>query len=102
MIFSCSGGGHIGLFTIRPPGGHLNLYAMVLENLVPIPIPIPNFENLSPSARFYELVPCYFKLSEQDGGKQAWMVPQKSSLRDAITKNDRSIYSSTFRLDPFE
>ena len=54
---SCSGGGHIGLFEIRPPGGHLKLFTMVFGNLIPILVTIPNFKNLSPSARFYELVP---------------------------------------------
>ena len=64
MQFSCSGGGHIGLFMIRPPEGHLNLFAMVFGNLIPIPITIPNFKNLSPSARFYEFVPCYLEYSD--------------------------------------
>ena len=53
MSFSCSGGGYIGLFAFRPPGGHANLFAMVFENLVPIPITMPNFKNLSLSARFH-------------------------------------------------
>ena len=53
MRFSCSSGGHIGLFVIRPPGGYLNLFAIVFGNFIPIPITIPNFKNLSPSARFY-------------------------------------------------
>ena len=52
MRFSCSCGGHIGLFSMRPPGAHPNLFAMVFRNLAPIPITIPNFKNLSPSARF--------------------------------------------------
>ena len=52
MRFSCSSGGHIGLFSIRPPGAHPNLFAMVFRNLLSIPITIPNFKNLSPSARF--------------------------------------------------
>ena len=33
------------------------LFAMVYESHIPIPITIPNFKNLSPSAWFYELVP---------------------------------------------
>ena len=52
MRFSCSGGGHIWLFPIRPPGGHPNLFAMFFRNLISIPITMPNFKNLSPSARF--------------------------------------------------
>ena len=53
MRFSFSCGGHIGLFAIRPPGGYPNLFAVVFRNLISIPITVPNFKNLSPSARFY-------------------------------------------------
>ena len=52
MRFSCSSGCHIGLFSIRSPGAHPNLFAMVFRILLSIPITIPNFKNLSPSARF--------------------------------------------------
>ena len=44
--FSCSVGGHIKLFAIRPPGGHIDLLAMVFRNLIPIPITMSEFENL--------------------------------------------------------
>ena len=45
MRFLCSGGGHIGLFKILPPGGHLNLFAMVFGNLIPILVIMPNFKT---------------------------------------------------------
>jgi len=36
-------------------GGDLNLFAMVFENLVSIPITIQNFKNWSQSARFSQI-----------------------------------------------
>ena len=52
-IFQITGyGDHIGFCAYRPPGGYPNLYAVFLENLMPIPNTIPNCKNLSPSAQF--------------------------------------------------
>ena len=52
-LFQITGfGGHIEFCTYRPPGGYPNLYAVVFENITPIPNTIPNCKNLSPSAQF--------------------------------------------------
>ena len=52
-LFQITGfGGHIGFCAYRPPGGYPNLYAVVFENLMPIPNTIPNCKNLSPSVQF--------------------------------------------------
>jgi len=50
--FTFIGGGHIGFCENGPLEGHLNLFAMVFENLVSIPITMQNFNNWSQSARF--------------------------------------------------
>ena len=39
-------GGHIGFCAHRPPGGYPNLYAVVFENLMPIPNTMPNCKNI--------------------------------------------------------
>ena len=59
MTFSCSGGGHIGLFATRPPGDTSTCLRCFFGNLIPTSITMPYFTDLSPSARFYELLPCY-------------------------------------------
>ena len=52
-IFQITGfGGHIIFCAYRPPGGYSNLYAVVFENVMPIPNTIPNGKNVSPSAQF--------------------------------------------------
>ena len=50
--FTFIGGGHNGFCANGPLEGHLNLFAMVFENLVSIPITMQNFNNWSQSARF--------------------------------------------------
>ena len=42
-LFQITGfGGHIGFCACRPPEGNPNLYAVVFENLMPIPNTMPN------------------------------------------------------------
>ena len=43
--FTCIGGSHIGFCANGPLEGDLNLFAMVFENLVSIPITMQNFKN---------------------------------------------------------
>ena len=52
-LFQITGfSGHIGFCAYRPPGDYHNLFAVVFENLIPIPNTMPNCKNLSPSAQF--------------------------------------------------
>ena len=47
--------GHIEFCAYRPPGGYPNLYAVVFENVMPVPNTMPNCKNLSPSAQFLRI-----------------------------------------------
>ena len=51
MTFSFSDGGHIGLYAYLPPGGYPNLYAVIFENIMPIPNAMQNLKDLSQSAQ---------------------------------------------------